>query len=400
MTNNPLQELVNTFIDDTEDPQHVVIAGVTNSKKSLFSSIQGRIALPDGEPVKDDSPFNLFSCTKSMTSMAILILIEQGKFRLDTPAKDILPILGEFRIVSFEDLDPKTGEVVGNVEKPNTDVTIEHLLLHTAGFAYPFTDPIYFNISSKKKIYGGDPRKLLFVPNSMPLVHEPGTKWKYGYNTDWLGLIVEEVSGMTLYKFLKENIFDKAGMNNSTFSVEDPSILIKVHELDSENNLRPEKRPSTPYKPRLDMGGQGCFSTLGDFMKFLRIWLNCGTSPDTGMQILKRSTVENAMKNHLPSGVELDFILGINPEVENPKPEGFSLIGCAINLNELSTGRSANSLYWGGISNSFYWIDMENNCAGFFGCQKLPFMNEACINRFYKFESEAYKFIKSPGVKL
>lgn len=397
---NRLQDLVNTIINDTEEPQHVVIAGVTNAKETLFSSIQGKISLPDGDSVNADSPFNLFSCTKSMTSMAILILIEQGKFQLNTPAKEILPIFAEFRIVTHEDLDPSTGEIVGNVEKPAGDVTIEHLLLHTAGFAYPFTDPTYFTITSKKKVYGGDPKKLLFVPSSMPLVHEPGTKWRYGYNTDWLGLIVEEVSGLKLSEFLKENIFDKAGMDHSTFSIEDPSLVIKIHELDSDNNLRPEKRPSAPYQPRLDMGGHGCFSTLGDFLKFLRIWLNFGTSPDTGKQILKRSTVENAMKNHLPVGVELDFILGISPEVDDPKPEGFSLIGCAINLNDLPTGRPANSFYWGGIANSFYWIDMENGCAGFFGCQKLPFMDETCVSRFHKFESEVYKIIETPSLKL
>lgn len=397
---NALHEVVDHFINDTEDPQHVVIAGVTNAKDTLFSSSRGKVALPEGEPVNPDSPFNLFSCTKSMTSMGILLLIDQGRLSLDTPAKEILPILDEFKIVSLEDLDVNTGEIVGKVEKPTKDITIEHLLLHTAGFAYPFNEPTYFTIASKKKIYGGDLRKLLFVPDSMPLLHEPGTNWRYGYNTDWLGLIIEEISGMKLSQFLKENIFDKAGMTHSTFSIEDPAPVIKVHQLDSEGNLRPEKRPTIPYKPRLDMGGQGCFSTLGDFMKFLRIWLNYGTSPDTGIEILKRSTVENAMKNHLPPGVGPDFILGITPEVEDPEPEGFSLIGCAINLNDLPTGRPAKCFYWGGIANSFFWIDMKNSCAGFFGCQKLPVMDEICVKRFQKFETETYRIIKGLNSKL
>lgn len=390
---NPLDSFINDTLNSTTDPQHVVIAGVTNSKHTLYSAVKGVTSIIDGHPATDDSQFNLFSCTKSMTCMAVLILIDEGKLTLETPAKTVLPILEDFFIVNSEQIDSSTGEIRGPGRKPHNDITIKHLMLHTAGFAYPFTDPVYFKIMTKKKVFGPDLKSSLFVPLSMPLVNEPGTKWTYGHSTDWLGLIVEEISGMRLSEFLKKNIFDKADMKYSTFTIEDPTSVIKVHTPTKDGSLLPEKRPSVPYRSKLDMGGHGCFSTLGDFMKFLRIWLNYGVSPDTGLRILLRSTVENAIKNHLSPDVAVDLILGTGPECDDPQPEGHSLVGCAVNLNKLPTGRAANSLYWGGIANSFYWMDFENDCAGFFGCQKLPFMNHGSLLAFYRFETEVYKHL-------
>lgn len=386
---NSLDSIVDNLLKSGK--YNALIAGVTTAQSTRYKSVKGVISVDDNEPVCDDSLFCLYSCTKSITAMAILILIEQGKLELKGLAKKYLPVLEDFYVVGEDDIDDDTGEVKGSHPKPKTDVTIEHLLLHTAGFAYLFTDTTYFKIMTKKRVFAGNPMETLFVPSSMPLVHEPGTKWTYGFSTDWLGLIVEAVSNQKLSVFIQENIFDKCGMTKSTFFVEDPLEVIKVHVETDEGILRPEKRPSVPYKPRIDMGGQGCFTTIDDFLKFLRVWLNYGLSPDTGTRLLKQSTVENAIKNHLSEGIELNLALGLKAELDDARSDGFSYAGCAINAKNLLTGRPSGSLYWGGIANSFFWMDFKNQCAGYFSCQKLPFMNEECTEAYGVFEKEVYR---------
>lgn len=389
-----LQTIVDDLLRRKEEQFHAIFAGVTNSKRTKFSTIKGVVSFPDGPPVNDESQIHFFSCTKTMTSMAILILMEQGKLKLADPAKKYLPRLADFYIVSEEDVDDITGEITGKPKKPENDITIEHLLLHTAGFAYPFTDMAYQKIMTKRRVFAGEPMDTLFVPSAMPLVHEPGSNFTYGYSTEWLGLIIEIISGKSLSAFMKENIFDKANMTKSVFAIDDSSNVIKIHTKDTDGNMRPEKRPSIPYKPKIDMGGQGCTGTLSDFLKFLRIWLNYGTSPDTGMQILKRDTVEFAIKNRISSDIFIPAVLGLQPIVEDPKSEGFTFAGCAMTTNDLSTGRPVGSLYWGGLANSFYWIDFENDIAGFFGFQRLPFMEDACLDAYRRFETDTYRLIK------
>lgn len=397
---NSLQTIIDDLLARKDEQFHAIAAGVTNSKRTQFSSVKGVVSLPDGTPANEDSSLHMFSCTKTMTSMAILILMEQGKLKMSDPAKKYLPRLADFYIVSDEDVDDKTGEITGKRQPPETDITIEHLLLHTAGFGYPFTAMAYLKIMTKRRVFAGEPMETLFVPSAMPLVHEPGANFTYGYSTDWLGLIVEAISGKSLSAFLKENIFDKASMANSVFVIDDSSNLIKVHTQDKNGDMRPEKRSSIPYKPKIDMGGQGCTSTVGDFMKFLRIWLNYGTSPDTGIKILDRSTVEYAIKNRLSPDLDMQVVLGLKPDVDDPKPEGFSFAGCAVNTNELSTGRPAGSLYWGGLANSFFWIDFKNDIAGFFGFQRLPFMEDACVDAYRQFETETYRLLTGSKSRL
>lgn len=386
---NSLDSIVDNLLKSGK--YSALIAGVTTAQSTRYKSVKGVISVIDNEPVRDDSLFCLYSCTKSITAMAILILIDQGKLELKGLAKKYLPVLEDFYVVGEDDIDDDTGEVKGSHPKPKTDITIEHLLLHIAGFAYLFTDTTYFKIMTKKRVFAGNPMETLFVPSSMPLVHEPGAKWTYGFSTDWLGLIVEAVSNQKLSAFIQENIFDKCGMTKSTFLVEDPLEVIKVHVETDEGILRPEKRPSVPYKPRIDMGGQGCFTTIDDFLKFLRVWLNYGLSPDTGTRLLKQSTVENAVKNHLPEGLELNLALGLKAELDDARSDGFSYAGCAVNAKNLLTGRPSGTLYWGGIANSFFWMDFKNQCAGYFSCQKLPFMNEECTEAYGVFEKEVYR---------
>lgn len=390
---NLLLELVVPQDDNSTPNINGVVAGYTDSHGTQYVGAKGVKNIETMEPVSLDTVVSLFSCTKPITAMAMLKLWEDNYVDLDKPAKKYLPILGDFGIIEDDQVDPETGRLKYPPRKPQYDVTIRNLLLNNSGFAYMFTDSDYFTLHMKHKTHGGNPTPKLFTPEVMPLLFEPGTRWKYGHSMDWVGLIVEAVSGMKLSEYCKKNIFDKAGMDHCTFRVEDASKMMKLHQR-SKGQLKLLRMKPLPLKPELDMGGQGCFGTVGDYLKFLRIWLNYGFSPDTGNRILKKETVEYSIRNHLPDGQFVEFATAMNQEAGEFQPDGFTLAGSAYNNNDLPTGRPSGSIYWGGLANLYYWIDFKNDCAGFFGCQVMPYMDLKCLMGYIRFEHTAYEQLK------
>lgn len=396
---NLLQEFVVPSDDSSVPDINGVVAGFTNSKATRFIAAKGVKNIKTMEPIDIDTKVCIFSCTKIMTATAILILWERGLVDLDQPAKAYLPLLGEFGVIDENQVDDDTGKLKYPPRKPKNDVTIRHLLLNNSGFAYMFTDSDYFNLMSAKKVNAAEPSMKLFAPDVMPLLFEPGTKWKYGHSMDWVGFIVQAVSGQKLSEFLKENVFDKAGMAHSTFRVDDRTNMMSLHYRSNEL-LKVMRGKPVPHQPDLDMGGQGCFSTVGDYLRFLRIWLNYGTSPDTGEQILKRDTVEYAIKNHLPEGQCVEFETAMNKSEGEFIADGFTLAGCAYNNNDLPTGRPAGSIYWGGLASLYFWLDFKNDCAGFFGCQVLPYLDLKCLVAYIRFEHGVYELLKKERAKI
>lgn len=396
---NLLTELVVPKHDNSTPDINGIVAGYTTSAATQYAGAKGVKNIETMEPVDLNTVVAFFSCTKTMTAMAVLKLWEEGKVDLDQPAKTYLPILGEFGVVDEDQVDMETGKFSYPPKKPEVDVTIRHLLLNNAGFAYMFTDSTYFTLHSKNKTHGGNPTPKLFTPEVMPLLFEPGSQWKYGHSLDWVGFIVEAVSGMKLSEYLQKNIFDQAGMSSCTFRVEDPSKLMKIHQR-KDDLLRILRLLPVPLKPKLDMGGQGCFGTVGDYLKFLRVWLNYGFSPDTGRRILKKETVEYVIKNHLPEGQFVEFATAMNVKEGEYDADGFTLAGCAYNNNDLPTGRPASSIYWGGLANLYFWIDFKNDCAGFFGCQMMPYLDLKCVMGYIRFEYEVYQELKKKTSKI
>lgn len=376
---------------------NAVIAGFTLPKATQYLEAKGVKQFDKMEPVKDDIVVAFFSCTKIITAMAILQLVERGVIDLDKPAKQYLPLIGEIGLIEPGLVNEETGEFTIPPRPPKNDVTVRHLLLHTSGFAYVFTDADYFNIvmNKHKEHHGANPTMRMFSGDVMPLLFEPGTQWRYGHLLDWLGLVVEAVTGQKLSAYLQENIFDPAGLKSFTFRIEDESRVLPVSMRMQDGNLRKLRKKPVPHKPPVDMGGQGCFGTVSDFLRFLRIWLNKGKCVETGARILKTETVEWAIQRHLPDGirVELDTALSQHgpPEFE---PDDFTLAGCAYSMNNLPTGRPKGSLHWAGLASLYYWIDFENQIAGLFACQVLPYLDLKCLLGYIKFERGVYQLIK------
>jgi CubicO group peptidase (beta-lactamase class C family) len=374
-----------------------VIAGVTDGKSTVYLNGAGVKDLEACTPIDVNNQMSMFSCNKSMTAMAILILYERKQINLDIGAGTYLPEIDEIGMITKGQVNREDGTFITPPTRPKYPVTVRQLLLHTAGFSYGFLSKDYLALQSKRDIHINVlfPTRKLFTTDKFPLINEPGTKWNYGHNTDWLGLIVEAISGQTLGQFLKENVFDPVGMTSTTFRLDSDENLIKLHRRKKNKEVVLMELYQIALDPEVDMGGQGSFSTVGDYLKFIRVWLNYGLSPDTGKRILKESTVRYAVQNHLPPGMGVDFSeLG----VKYPKgwiPDGFTLTGNAFGFNNFPTGRPKGVLYWSGLGNLYYWIDMENQIGGFWGSQLLPFMDPYSLLNYAKFEMSAYDALKA-----
>lgn len=378
-----------------------VIAGVTNKEGNIYTGAKGVKSIETNEPIDINTMVAYFSCTKSMTAMAILHLYDHGLIDLDKPAKAYLPLIDNIGLIDPNLVNKETGEFTIDPRKPKNEILIKHLLLHIAGFAYPFTNKDIGILAMKKNphINITDATIEYFSNDKVPLTHEPGSKFSYGQSFDWLGLIVQEITGKSIGQYLSENIFKPATMDNCTFKTDHPETFLQIHKRNKDESVRILQKMAVAYNPKIEMGGQGCFGTVGDYLKFLRIWLNKGYSPDGKVQILKSETVEWAIKDHLPSGVRVS--MGDDaPMPPGFEPDGFTLTGLARSVNEYPTGRPSQSLYWGGLANLTFWLDFENNIAGFWGTQLFPQLDMICLMNSLQFEFQVYEALEASKEQL
>lgn len=385
-----------------------VIAGVTTDKETIYLKANGVSNIDTKEKMVEENVISFFSCTKSITCMGLLKLYEEGKVDLDAPAANYVPEIGAIGVIGKDLVNRKDGTFIKHPRKLMTDITVRHLLNHTAGFSYGFLNADYIALNMKRNphINAIAPTNALFTNDKMPLLHEPGTKWTYGHSTDWIGKVIENVSGMKLGEYLKLVIFGPIGMDSCTFHVKNTAKLARVHLLDKNKNLKVMNKAPVSLDPEIDMGGQGCFGTVGDYLKFMRVWLNKGWCVETNAQVLRSETVNYAIQNHLPPGVRIDvedqFGAKLPPGYE---PDGFTLVGCGYSMNDLPTGRPKGSIYWFGLGNLYFWIDFENKIGGFFACQLLPMMNMKALTGFMRMEFSVYEKLnelkeETPASKL
>lgn len=371
-----------------------VIAGATDASETVYLNALGTRNIATGAPISVDNTLAFFSCTKALTCMGMLILYDRGLVDLDVPASRYLPRLGAIGVIEPGQVDVDTGTFIEPPRKPKTDVTVRHLMLHTAGFSYAFVNLDYSALAFLRNPHIGalNPTWEFFTNDKTPLVHEPGSAWMYGHSSDWLGLVIQEISGQRLSRFLKENLFDVVGMDSFTFRMEDTSNMVSMHRRTDDNLLKVMRNIGVPLTPEIDMGGQGCFGTVGDYLKFIRVWLNFGYSPDTKKRVLSEKTARYAIKNHLPEGLSVDYekLFGVKlpPGFGN---DGWTLGGFAYGMNEFPTGRPKGAVNWLGLANLFYWIDFENQVGGFYGSQFFPVMDTPSLMASLRFEGQVYE---------
>jgi len=384
-----ITDTLNSFTSKLHGIPGIVFRAVKKDGTVLFEGASGVKGLNHkDQPVTTDTLFWVASCTKLWTAVAILQLVEQGKLALDDHAEKYLPEIGKIQILTGFDAGDKPI-----FQEPKTKITIQHLLTNTSGFVYDVFNPLmkkYAQINNIPHKFSTKRRNLDF-----PLAFEPGTCWEYGMGMDWLGLVIEKVTGQTLDAYMKEHISTPLGIH-ATFLTDTAQDHAHLHLRTPDNNLS-EIDPMIAQGDKIEMhaGGVGLHSSVVGHTTVLLALLNEGEV--NGKHILKKESVdllfaeqstpiEKAMQNPKET---------TSPEISNnvAVPPGIPVVwtfgGMKFNC-DLPTGRSSGSVWWSGVTNCFWWVDRTKGVAGAFFTQILPFSDGEVTQCFATCEQLLY----------
>jgi methyl acetate hydrolase len=364
-----------------------VVAMATDRRGNIYEGAAGVRALGQDAPMTLDSVFAMFSTTKAVAGTAVLQLVEDGRLDLDAPAKKYAPHIAEVMVLEGMDAAGKP-----RLRAPKRDITTRMLMLHTAGFAYSiFNERIlqYEQAVGHPSIIGCTKASLMTA-----LVHEPGSAWEYGCNIDWCGQVVEGVTGQRFGDFMQERIFDPLGMKDTAFAIR-PDMrprLARIHQRDEAGTLTPLDF-ELPPDPEVHMGGHGLYSTVPDYMHFIRMWLNDGQGEHG--RVLKPETVRMAEQNGL-GDMKIHGLPGAIPTLSHfaeffPGMSKSWALSFMINDETAPTGRSAGALAWAGLANLYFWIDRAADVGGFWATQVFPFVDPTSVGGYLDFETAVYR---------
>ena len=365
-----------------------VVAIATDRTANIYAGAAGKRVLGQDADMTTDSVMAIFSTTKAITGTAVLQLVEEGKLDLDAPAKTYAPDIGQLQVLDGFDAAGKP-----QLRAPKREITTRMLLLHTAGFGYDFFNAQYNRLAQEH----GQASVTTSSKASLmsPLLFDPGERWEYGSNIDWAGQVVEGITGQRLGAVMQERIFAPLGMTSSAFTLT-PSMrsrLARIHQRAADGSLSAMADFELPQPPEVDMGGHGLYSTVEDYMKFIRMWLNDGVGEHG--RVLKKETILAAEKNGL-GDKKIKMLPGVIPWLSNdaeffPGMSKSWALTFMINDVPAPTGRPAGALAWAGLANLFYWIDRQNGVGGFWGTQILPFADACSVTGYLDFETAVYQ---------
>ena len=354
---------------------------------TIYEGASGKRVRGEDAPMQLDTVVWLASMTKALTSAGAMQLVERGKLDLESPVSRWLPEIAEMQVLEGFDAggQPRT-------RPPKRPVTLRHLLTHTAGFGYGMYSAATQQYQQLKEL-----PLIASCQNAAlrtPLLFDPGERWEYGISTDWLGKLIESVSGHRLGSYLKDNLFAPLRMQDTAFRITASmrARLAKVHQRGSDGQLAPIDF-EVPQEPELEMGGGGLYGTARDYLQFVRMILQRGRFE--GAQLLKAETVEAMARNQagqirvtpmrtlVPTfSGDLDFFPGLE------KRFGF---GFQVNAEAAPTGLTAGSLMWSGVANTYFWIDPARGIGGVLMMQVLPFADAKDAPLFLDFQTLVYQ---------
>jgi methyl acetate hydrolase len=368
-----------------------VVAMATDHHSNFYEGASGVRELGGSVAMTTDSVFAIFSTTKALTGTCIMQLVEEGKIRLSDDAGKYVPEIDAIQVLDGFDSNgnPRT-------RAPKRKITINDLMLHTSGLCYEFfseDDLKYRNAKSIPTVVSSSFDSIRTV-----LLHDPGAAWTYGVNIDWLGKIVEQQRGKRLGEVMKDRIFDPLGMQDIGFQMSDTmkKRRVTIHDRSADGKLTPLPDLALPDPPPMDMGGHGIYSTVGEYMKFIRMVLNDGNGPHG--RVLKAETVEHMCQDGLQSlGLSAGGWTTSIPSLSNageffPGMEKGWSYTFMTNREQAPSGRPAGSLMWAGLANLFFWIDRKKGIGGYWATQILPFQDASSYPGFVEFETAVYHY--------
>jgi methyl acetate hydrolase len=363
-----------------------VVAMAANGNDVIYQGAFGKRDLSKTDDMTTDSVFWIASMTKAVTTAGAMQLVEQGKLQLDEPIGKLLPDLASPQVLEGFDAkgEPKLRPAKGAI-------TLRQLMTHTAGFCYNMWNGDMGTYLDK----AGLPPVTTCKNDSLktPIATDPGTRWEYGTNIDFVGKAVEAASGKRLDAYLRDHLFAPLGMSDTGFKLTDSQRkrLVGMHARGEDGTLA-----SIPFEmeqdPEFHMGGGGLYGTAADYIKFCQMILNKGKG--NGNQVLKPETVATMGQNHI-GDLNVTKMTTAAPIYSNDVdlyPDMVKKWGLSFLINTAKTpeGRSAGSLAWAGLANTYFWIDPSRNVAGVILMQLLPFADAKCLEAFAGFERGIY----------
>ncbi|HEX3953739.1 MAG TPA: serine hydrolase domain-containing protein [Stellaceae bacterium] len=388
-TQEKIDGLLRSAVEAHEVPG--VVAMATTADGPIYEGAFGVRSLASGTAMTLDTVFRIASMTKAITSVAAMQLVEEGKLSLDAPLTGIDPAIDAPQVL--EGFDPAGKPILRPAKRP---ITLKHLLTHTAGFNYEAWNANTLRYVKTTGVPSTQTGKVAAL--RLPLGFDPGDKWEYGINIDWVGLVIEKAAGKPIDEVFRERILGPLGMEDTGF-VASPGMRarqVSVHQRQADGSLVSQPL-ETPSKPEFYAGGGGLYSTGRDYLTFLRMLLNDGTL--NGARILRPETVGLMGENHigeLPAGImetqapsrsnRVDFFPGAKIRWG---------LGYMLNMEAGPNGRSAGTVSWAGIFNSYYWLDPVRRLAGVVMTQILPFADHEAVRLYGRFERGVYNLAEA-----
>ncbi len=371
-----------------------IAAMAATADRTFYAGAFGTRDATSGIKVTTKSIFGIASMTKAITTTAAMQLVEQGKLTLDEPVSKHLPELATINVLEGFD---HTGKPI--LRRATIPVTLRMLLSHTSGFAYDTWNENMARLV--KAVLPADEAAKPVYPSALwgrvppSTICEPGTCWQYGTSADWTAHLVEVVAGETLDRYFQEHILDPLGMTDTGYVLSGAEYdrLVSICERQDDGSLKELSR-NRPPPPRVHFGGAGLYSTVGDYTRFMQMFLRNGRGPGN-VRILRQETVELMATNQigkLSAGKMRNFTGKVWQDVvfHPGEIDGFGL-GFLINKVDYPGGRSAGSLAWAGGWNTYFWIDRRRQICGVIMMQFQPFYDAGAVAVLSDFEHAVYR---------
>jgi CubicO group peptidase (beta-lactamase class C family) len=365
---------------DRGDVPGVAVA-VVSKDGLLYNEGFGKSRTATNTPMAKDTIFNIASMTKAVTSAAIMMLIDDGKLKLDDDVAKYLPKWKDPQVITnFKDADASF-----RTRPAKRPISIRHLLTHTSGIGYGFSSPTLAKIMPK----------TMQTELDVPLLFDPGEGWAYGASTRVLGQVVEAISGQKIDAFLESRILSPLGMQDTTYLVPASKYPRVVAVSARETNGTFVERPVPSPIPATVQGDGGLYSTASDYGLFLRMLLNRGTL--NGKRILSEKSAK-AMFESATGTVTVRLQVSSAPALSKNFPVGAGKdkwgLGFQLAAEKQANRRSPGSGTWAGIFNTHFFIDPAKEIAVVVMMQTLPFYDEASMKVYSGVEEAVYKNLK------
>jgi len=374
---------ITSFVKDAvargDVPGAVVL--VTGLDRILYHEAFGKMNDAKGTPMAKDAIFNIASMTKAVTSVGVMMLVEEGKLGLDDDVAKYLPQYKNPKVISKVDLAAGTYET-----RPATrPITIRQLLTHTSGIGYSWSDPGLALVQKKTGAADLD----------LPLVNEPGAQWTYGASTRVLGQVIEKISGQPIDAYLEARVLGPLGMKDTTYTVpsaKTPRVVTRHQKADGKITEIPNPDPIPPTI----RGDGGLYSTAPDYARFIQMLLNNGHLGN--VRLLKDQTVADMTRNQT-GAVKVRLQPTAEPLRSKPYPlgAGEDVWGLGFQLaapsKPAANMRRPGSMSWAGINNTFFWVDPQQQIGVVVLMQVLPFYDDAAIKILQGVEERVYKHV-------